>query len=92
MNCDQYDFAVFVPATSVEEVKDIAENGLCMPPKSAYFHPKALIRDSYSINMPESIRPDETLDVLCDEKVRLIQKKRVSSFHGPPFCSRTSSP
>lgn len=26
--------------------------------------------------MPESIRPDETLDVLCDEKVRLIQKKK----------------
>ncbi len=36
------DFAVFVPATSVEEVKDIAENGLYMPPKSTYFYPKVL--------------------------------------------------
>ena len=26
--------------------------------------------------MPEFIGPDETLDVLCDEKVRLIQKKK----------------
>jgi len=42
VNCNRYDFAVFVPATSVEEVKDIAENGLCMPPKSTYFHRKAL--------------------------------------------------
>jgi uncharacterized protein (DUF1015 family) len=42
VNCNQYDFAVFVPATSVEEVKDIAENGLYMPPKSTYFYPKAL--------------------------------------------------
>ena len=42
VNCNYYDFAVFVPATSVEEVKDIAENGLSMPPKSTYFYPKAL--------------------------------------------------
>ena len=42
VNCNQYDFAVFVPATSVEEVKDIAENGLYMPPKSTYFYPKVL--------------------------------------------------
>ncbi len=42
VNCNQYDFAVFVPATSMEEVKDIAENGLYMPPKSTYFYPKAL--------------------------------------------------
>jgi uncharacterized protein (DUF1015 family) len=42
VNRDHYDFAVFVPATSVEEVKDIAENGLSMPPKSTYFYPKAL--------------------------------------------------
>jgi uncharacterized protein (DUF1015 family) len=42
VNGKEYDFAVFVPATSVEEVKDIAGNGLCMPPKSTYFYPKAL--------------------------------------------------
>ena len=36
------DFAVFVPATSVEEVKAIADNGLFMPPKSTYFYPKIL--------------------------------------------------
>jgi uncharacterized protein (DUF1015 family) len=42
VNCNQYDFAVFVPATSMEEVKDIAENGFYMPPKSTYFYPKAL--------------------------------------------------
>jgi uncharacterized protein (DUF1015 family) len=36
------DFAVFVPATSVEEVRDIADNGLFMPPKSTYFYPKIL--------------------------------------------------
>jgi uncharacterized protein (DUF1015 family) len=34
------DFAVFVPGTSVREVKDIAENHLYMPPKSTYFYPK----------------------------------------------------
>lgn len=38
----QYDFALFVPPTSVEEVKAIAENGLFMPPKSTYFYPKIL--------------------------------------------------
>jgi uncharacterized protein (DUF1015 family) len=37
-----YDFAVFVPATSVEEVREIADNGLFMPPKSTYFYPKVL--------------------------------------------------
>ena len=42
VDSNQYDFAVFVPATSVEEVKDIAENGLYMPPKSTYFYPKVL--------------------------------------------------
>jgi uncharacterized protein (DUF1015 family) len=36
----RHDFAVFVPATSVKEVKDIAENSLYMPPKSTYFYPK----------------------------------------------------
>lgn len=36
------DFAVFVPATSVDEVRDIADNGLFMPPKSTYFYPKIL--------------------------------------------------
>jgi len=36
------DLAVFVPATSVEEVKAIADNGLFMPPKSTYFYPKIL--------------------------------------------------
>lgn len=36
------DLAVFVPATSVDEVKSIADNGLFMPPKSTYFHPKVL--------------------------------------------------
>jgi uncharacterized protein (DUF1015 family) len=36
------DLAVFVPATSVDEVKGIADNGLFMPPKSTYFHPKVL--------------------------------------------------
>jgi uncharacterized protein (DUF1015 family) len=38
----QYDYAVFVPATTVREVKGIADNGLSMPPKSTYFHPKVL--------------------------------------------------
>ncbi len=42
VNSSRCDFAVFVPATSVEEVKDIAENGLSMPPKSTYFYPKVL--------------------------------------------------
>ena len=29
-----------------------------------------------STSMPESVRNDETLDILCNEKVRVIQKKR----------------
>ena len=37
-----YDYAVFVPATTVDEVKHIADNGLYMPPKSTYFYPKVL--------------------------------------------------
>ena len=36
------DLAVFVPATNVEEVKDVADNRLYMPPKSTYFYPKVL--------------------------------------------------
>lgn len=40
VNEGAYDFAVFVPGTSVKEVKDIAENHLYMPPKSTYFYPK----------------------------------------------------
>ncbi len=38
----QCDYAFFVPATTVDEVKAIAEGGLCMPPKSTYFYPKVL--------------------------------------------------
>jgi len=36
------DYAFFVPATTVDEVKAIAESDLCMPPKSTYFYPKVL--------------------------------------------------
>jgi uncharacterized protein (DUF1015 family) len=36
------DLAFFLPPTSVEEVKDIAENNLYMPPKSTFFYPKIL--------------------------------------------------
>jgi uncharacterized protein (DUF1015 family) len=38
----RYDYAVFVPATTVDEVRAIADNGLFMPPKSTYFYPKVL--------------------------------------------------
>jgi uncharacterized protein (DUF1015 family) len=38
----EYNFAVFVPATSVREVRDIADNHLYMPPKSTYFYPKVI--------------------------------------------------
>jgi len=36
------DLALFVPATTVDEVKDVAEHRLSMPPKSTYFYPKIL--------------------------------------------------
>jgi uncharacterized protein (DUF1015 family) len=36
------DLAFFLPPTTVEEVKDIAENGLYMPPKSTFFYHKIL--------------------------------------------------
>jgi uncharacterized protein (DUF1015 family) len=42
VDAGEYDFAVFVPATSVREVRDIAENNLYMPPKSTYFYPKVI--------------------------------------------------
>jgi uncharacterized protein (DUF1015 family) len=34
--------AFFLPPTSVEEVRDIADNGLYMPAKSTFFYPKIL--------------------------------------------------
>ena len=37
-----YDLAFLLQPTSVAEVKDIADNGLYMPPKSTFFHPKIL--------------------------------------------------
>ncbi len=36
------DLALFLPSTTVEEVKNIAENNLYMPPKSTFFYPKIL--------------------------------------------------
>lgn len=36
------DLAFFLPPTTVDEVRDIAENGLDMPPKSTFFYPKIL--------------------------------------------------
>ncbi len=36
------DLAVFLPPTTVEEVKGIADNNLFMPPKSTFFYPKIL--------------------------------------------------
>ncbi len=36
------DLALFLPPTTVSEVKDIADNGLYMPPKSTFFYPKIL--------------------------------------------------
>jgi uncharacterized protein (DUF1015 family) len=38
----ELDLAFFLPPTTVEEVKDIADNGLYMPPKSTFFYPKIL--------------------------------------------------
>lgn len=36
------DLAFFLPPTTVDEVRDIADNGLDMPPKSTFFYPKIL--------------------------------------------------
>ncbi len=36
------DLAFFLPSTTVDEVKKVAENGLYMPPKSTFFYPKIL--------------------------------------------------
>ncbi len=36
------DMAFFLPPTTVDEVRDIAENSLDMPPKSTFFYPKIL--------------------------------------------------
>ncbi len=38
----EIDLAVLLPPTTVEEVKDIADNSLYMPPKSTFFYPKIL--------------------------------------------------
>ena len=37
-----YDQGFFLPPTTVEEVKDIADHSLYMPPKSTFFYPKIL--------------------------------------------------
>lgn len=37
-----FDFAFLVPPTTVEEVRNVADNHLYMPPKSTYFYPKIL--------------------------------------------------
>jgi uncharacterized protein (DUF1015 family) len=42
VNEGKSDLALFVPPTTVEEVRDVAEHGLYMPPKSTYFFPKVL--------------------------------------------------
>ncbi len=42
VNEGKSDLALFVPSTTVEEVKDVADHGLYMPPKSTYFFPKVL--------------------------------------------------
>jgi uncharacterized protein (DUF1015 family) len=42
VNAGRSDFVLFVPPTTVEEVRDVAEHGLYMPPKSTYFFPKVL--------------------------------------------------
>jgi uncharacterized protein (DUF1015 family) len=42
VNEGRYDLALFVPSTTVEEVRDVADHGLYMPPKSTYFFPKVL--------------------------------------------------
>jgi uncharacterized protein (DUF1015 family) len=42
VNEGKSDLALFVPFTTVEEVKEVADHGLYMPPKSTYFSPKVL--------------------------------------------------
>jgi uncharacterized protein (DUF1015 family) len=37
-----YDMGFFLPPSTVEEVKDIADHSLYMPPKSTFFYPKIL--------------------------------------------------
>jgi uncharacterized protein (DUF1015 family) len=37
-----FDLALLLPPTTVAEVKDIADHGLYMPPKSTFFYPKIL--------------------------------------------------
>jgi uncharacterized protein (DUF1015 family) len=36
------DLVLFLPSTTAQEVKDVAEHRLCMPPKSTFFYPKIL--------------------------------------------------
>jgi uncharacterized protein (DUF1015 family) len=38
----EFDLVLLLPPTTVGEVKDIADNGLYMPPKSTFFYPKIL--------------------------------------------------
>ena len=49
----QCDYAFFVPATTVDEVKAVAEKNLSMPPKSTYFYPKVLTGLWCFTNMPD---------------------------------------
>jgi uncharacterized protein (DUF1015 family) len=42
VNEGKSDLALFVPPTTVDEVRDVADRGLYMPPKSTYFFPKLL--------------------------------------------------
>jgi uncharacterized protein (DUF1015 family) len=42
VNEGKSDLALFVPPTTVDEVRDVADHGLYMPPKSTYFFPKVL--------------------------------------------------
>jgi uncharacterized protein (DUF1015 family) len=38
----EYDAAFFLRASPVEQVRDVAEAGVNMPPKSTFFYPKVL--------------------------------------------------
>jgi uncharacterized protein (DUF1015 family) len=42
VNEGRCDLALLVPPTTVKEMKDVADHGLYMPPKSTYFFPKVL--------------------------------------------------
>ena len=80
------DFALLVPPTKVDEVKEIARSTGFHASEVSLHLPQRSSPGWYSISMHDVMGRDETLDAICGQNLRLVQKKKGTASRSTRSC------